>query len=120
MNDNKSAYREAVEMFTQYETKHLEMMQRVLVEELSKRKDESLQAAIVQINKIVQSTGCSIEDLMRIKSKNTIKSTKPKLPAKFQHPTDASLQWSGVGNAPKWIKNCANDGVDIETLRIKA
>lgn len=37
--------------------------------------------------------------------------------AKYAHPTDPSLTWSGLGRVPKWLTKLAG-GEDIERFRI--
>lgn len=38
---------------------------------------------------------------------------------KFRNPEDPSQTWSGRGRKPNWIKQAIDDGVDIESLRIR-
>ena len=40
-------------------------------------------------------------------------------PAKFRHPENPSLTWSGRGRQPGWIKKAAESGTSLDTFLIQ-
>ena len=50
------------------------------------------------------------------------KSTKRKkasaIPARYRHPADSTLTWTGRGLKPKWVKEWIGSGKSLEDLKI--
>jgi DNA-binding protein H-NS len=38
--------------------------------------------------------------------------------ARFRHPANKSLRWSGRGRQPKWVKDWVASGQSLDALRI--
>lgn len=62
-------------------------------------------------------TASEIADLFSLK-----KARKPrkvtKIPAKYRHPTDPELTWSGRGRKPAWVQQWIESGKSIDDLLI--
>jgi DNA-binding protein H-NS len=73
--------------------------------------------AIEQAHKILASVGLTISDLKP--SKKTRKSSP--VVAKYQHPTDENLKWSGRGRQKIWVTEWLeqNPGKKVDDLEIK-
>ncbi|PWG15653.1 H-NS histone family protein [Salibaculum griseiflavum] len=59
--------------------------------------------------------GFKLEELVTDKPK---KSKKP-VPAKYQHPENSAITWSGRGMKPKWVKEHVDKGGQLDDLLLK-
>lgn len=62
-----------------------------------------------------QKLGFKLEELIADKA---VKAKKP-VPAKYQHPENDSITWSGRGMKPKWVKGDIDNGGKLDDLLIK-
>lgn len=84
---------------------------------LKKREIEDKDKAREQIFAIAQSVGLSLQELLRDAGRQPAKPRKA-VEAKYQHPHDASVRWSGRGMQPKWVKDWVADGKPLTDLLI--
>lgn len=77
--------------------------------EVQKRKE-----ALAQIQQIASEAGYSLNDLVAGKAAKAA----PKAPAKYAHPEDKSLTWSGRGRQPVWFKELVEGGTSVDDLLI--
>lgn len=77
-----------------------------------RRKKEAL--AIVEAK--AREMGFSISDLYSA----TKKGAQPPRPAKYRHPENPDLTWSGRGRQPQWFKESVEAGADPDDLLITA
>lgn len=70
-----------------------------------------------RLENVAKDSGFSIDELFpgfrRVKSPK-----KPPLAAKYRHPHNHDLQWSGRGRKPSWIVDQLNKGVALDAFRI--
>ena len=57
----------------------------------------------------------TLDELMGGTSKNS----RMPSPAKYRHPENLSLTWSGCGRQPGWIKEATKSGTSFETFLIQ-
>lgn len=81
----------------------------------SDRQHERKAQAIAQIRAIAEGVGMSPVDLMKMAAPR-----KPigKVAAKYQHPTNSNLIWTGRGRAPSWAQELKDQGL-LEKARIQ-
>ena len=71
--------------------------------------------ARAQILEIAQRSGVSLKDLV---GNGALAKVRQTVAVKFRHPTDPTLQWSGRGRQPKWVKEWVESGKKIEEAGI--
>lgn len=69
-----------------------------------------------EVEALLAKDGFTIADL--VDGKGGRKAAKPKQPAKYRHPENASLTWSGRGRQPQWFKDHIGGGGKAEDLAI--
>lgn len=96
-----------------------------------------LSKARMEVAKVAKDYGVSLEQLIeknhlsKPKAKPALKGKVPKrkapkrkagtkkVAAKYQHPNDASLNWTGRGLKPKWVVELLNNDMSLSDLAIK-
>ncbi|WP_299657188.1 H-NS histone family protein [uncultured Jannaschia sp.] len=79
----------------------------------AKRKQEAQAAVEAQAREL----GFSLAELIDGSGKAGKKARTPQ-PAKYRHPENASLTWSGRGRQPGWIKEAIASGTSLDTFLI--
>ena len=87
-----------------------------LKQEISKREHQEVAKAREQIIAIAQSVGIPLKDL--INSPASPREGNGVVSARYRHPSDKSLRWSGRGRQPKWIKDWVESGQPLDALRL--
>ena len=111
--------------FSNMPTHELEAYSELVDAELSARskKEEKLTKVRNKMAALAEAEGLDLDELLGSNPKRTKKkgATGAKVPAKYQHPTDESLQWTGRGRQPKWVVEYLKGGKKkLDTLLIKA
>jgi DNA-binding protein H-NS len=88
-------------------------LQEQLAQELSKREHEEVNKAREQILAIAHSVGIPLKDLIT----SSPRARQRKGVTRYRHPANASLQWSGRGRQPRWIKEWLASGHPLDGLR---
>jgi DNA-binding protein H-NS len=94
----------------------LRALQENIKQQLKKREQQELASAREQILAIAQSVGVPLSELI-----NGIKQPQKEkaiVAVQYLHPNDASLQWTGRGRQPKWIKEWIETGKSLDLVRI--
>ena len=71
-----------------------------------------------EIEKMVAKEGFTIDDIFGGKTGKRNSAVKSKGPAKYRHPENASLTWSGRGRQPQWYKDAIEGGKSPEDLAV--
>lgn len=113
-------------------TQELKSLQNKVEREMAGRDKRLRKDALSAVKDKAKQLGYSLDELVGTKkgaaaSAGNSTKTKPKAKAKTRAPAapkyrntqDSSQTWSGRGRPPSWIKDAQNNGVDIETMRIK-
>ncbi len=82
------------------------------VENYESRRKQDARAAV---EATAREMGYSLSEL----TDGSSKSGKTPRPAKYAHPENPSLTWSGRGRQPKWIKEALEDGTSLDTFLIE-
>lgn len=99
----------------------LRALQEQVKQEIKKREHDDVIKAREQILAIAQSVGIPLKELMG--GQGRVVKTKTgavvlKVAARYRHPANASLQWTGRGRQPKWVQDWVASGQSIDALRI--
>jgi DNA-binding protein H-NS len=70
-----------------------------------------------ELEALAAANGYSLEELLVDTGEKSKRAGKP-VAAKYRHPEEPSLTWSGRGRQPKWIVEFLANGGKIETLAI--
>lgn len=84
--------------------------------EMELRTKEERQKLVQEFRDKAKSLGISLEELMS-GSKGKPRATG-KVAAKYAHPADPSLTWTGRGKKPRWVSEWLDSGKSIDDLKI--
>jgi DNA-binding protein H-NS len=90
----------------------LRNLQDQVKQELKQREQEEVAKAREQIFAIAQSVGIPLKDLLASQPR----AKTGKVATRYRHPADATLQWSGRGRQPRWIKEWLAAGHPLDGL----
>ncbi|WP_225548044.1 H-NS histone family protein [Chromobacterium violaceum] len=82
--------------------------------EINQREKAEKAEAKSKILELAKAHGLSLDDLFK---QAEGKAKKP-VEAKYRHPADASLTWSGRGRKPLWVQELLGQGKTLEQLAI--
>jgi len=91
----------------------LRALQEQIKQEVKKREHEDVAKAREQILAIAQKVGIPLKDIMGSEVR-----VKAAVAVRYRHPTDLSLQWTGRGRQPKWVKDWVDSGKALAALRV--
>lgn len=102
-----------------------------IAKEMDKRQQAGKAGLIKKLTKMVQEHGLSLDDVLSQaadgKPARSLKAAKPApvtpkqpLPAKFRHPNNKDLAWSGRGRRPQWVEAWLVGGGSLVGLEIAA
>lgn len=93
----------------------LRELQDQVKKQLKIKEQKDMNDARAQILEIAQRAGVSLKDLIGNGAPAKVKQT---VAVKYRHPTEPTLQWSGRGRQPKWVKEWLESGKKIEEAGI--
>lgn len=96
----------------------LQALQDQIKQELSKREKEEVAKAREQILAIAKHVGIPLKELMGDQVRGKTGKTTGKVAVRYRHPSDASLQWTGRGRQPQWVKEWVASGKAMDTLSV--
>lgn len=109
-----------------YSLPQLRQLQARLVRELAKRDTSKKEELLKQFEKLARAEGLSLADVLDAGAPSgkpklrlvgaTPKPAKEPLPAKYRHPADPSLNWSGRGRQPLWMTTFLANGGTTSAL----
>ena len=94
--------------------KELRQLQKDLAKAISTFEDRHKAEARAKLEAIAKDMGYSLTDLIGDK----VKATRARAVAKYRHPENAALTWSGRGRKPQWFANHINSGKDPSDLAV--
>jgi DNA-binding protein H-NS len=72
-----------------------------------------------EIEEMLSAEGYSVADVFGpVSSAKKTNSVNPKAPAKYRHPENPSITWSGRGRQPGWYKDALANGKSADDLLI--
>ena len=94
--------------------KELRQVQRDLTKAISTFEDRHKAEARAKLEAIAQEMGYSFADLIGVE----VKTTRAPAVAKYRHPENAALTWSGRGRKPQWFVAALTSGKSADDLAI--
>jgi DNA-binding protein H-NS len=85
--------------------------------EIVTRRESERQRVLDQMRELAGSIGLSLEEMLGSPERGD-RVAKAKVAAKYRHPDDPSLTWSGRGKRPNWVKEWTTSGKAIEDLAV--
>ena len=97
----------------------LKELQAKIPAEIQKRQTEDKQKVLDQISALASSHGFSLDDLLGKKAggKKGGNAGK-KVAAKYRHPAQPELTWTGRGRKPAWVNDWLASGKTLESITI--
>ena len=94
--------------------KELRQLQKDLAKAISTHEDRHKAEARTKLEAIAKEMGFSLTELIGIE----VKATRAPDLAKYRHPENAALTWSGRGRKPQWFADHINAGKDPSALAV--
>ena len=94
--------------------KELRQLQKGLAKAISSYEDRHKAEARAKLDAIAKEMGYSFADLIGVE----VKTTRAPAVAKYRHPKNAAVTWSGRGRKPQWFADHINSGKDPSDLAV--
>jgi DNA-binding protein H-NS len=94
--------------------KDLKDLHKNLGKAIASYEERQLKAARAALEEHAKSFGISLEDVMGTK----IKRARNVVAAKYRHPENPDVTWSGRGRKPAWIKEAEEAGQSLEEFAV--
>jgi len=94
--------------------KELRQLQKELAKAISTYEDRHKAEARAKLEVIAREMGYSFADMIGVE----VKTTRAPAVAKYRHPENAALTWSGRGRKPQWFADHVNAGKDPSALAV--
>ena len=94
--------------------KELRQMQKDLAKAISTYEDRHKAEARAKLEAIAKEMGYSFAELIGVE----VKTTRAPAVAKYRHPENAALTWSGRGRKPQWFVSALTSGKSADDLAI--
>ena len=95
----------------------LKELQAKIPAEIIKRQTEDKQKVLDQMTALATSHGFSLDELLG--KKGAVKKVGgKKVAAKYRHPSQPDLTWTGRGRKPVWVADWISSGKTLESLAI--
>lgn len=85
--------------------------------EIERRIKEERQQAIKELEALAAQRGFDLNELLS-EAPAKQKQTRAAVAAKYQHPSNPELTWTGRGRQPKWVAEFLVNGGSMEQIRI--
>ena len=92
----------------------LKKMQKDIAKAISTFEDRQKAEARAKVEAFARDLGYSLAELVCTETKTT----RAPAPAKYRHPENAAVTWSGHGRKPQWFTNHINSGKDPSDLAV--
>ena len=94
--------------------KELRQLQKDLAKAISAYEDRHKAEARTKLEAVAKEMGYSLAELIGIE----VKATRAPALAKYRHPENAALTWSGRGRKPQWFADHINAGKNPSALAV--
>lgn len=101
---------------SEFSYQELEDLSKDIDNEKHRRRTEERKNVKRQMKELAASVGMSPEEILGIEPG---KKAKPRAKAKYQHPENPELTWSGRGKRPKWVNEFLEQDRTLEDLEIQ-
>lgn len=93
----------------------IELKKQIEIKIIEKQKQQR-ERLIAEFTEKAEKLGLSFEELIASNPKR--KTSAKKLAAKYQHPENNQLTWTGRGRRPLWVEELLNQGQSLEDFKI--
>ncbi len=94
--------------------KELRQLQKDLAKAIFTYEERHKAQARAKLEAIAKEMGYSLAELIGVE----VKTTRAPAVAKYRHPENAALTWSGRGRKPRWFADHVNAGKDPSALAV--
>ncbi len=94
--------------------KELRQLQKDLAKAISTYEDRHKAEARAKLEAIAKEMGYALSDLIGV----DVKATRAPAAARYYHPENAAVTWSGRGRKPQWFADHINSGKDPSDLAV--
>lgn len=103
---------------SQFSIAQMEELLLTIPPELSRRKAQERAALLREVRDLAKAKGFSLEELLA--EPIVTKAPKRSVAAKYRHPSNPQLTWTGRGRTPVWLQELLTAGATLEQLTIPA
>lgn len=114
----QTAVADAKILFANLEFEYLIELQAELNKHIEARRVQAQKDAAEQIRKIAEAAGLSVEDILALGERKSVKPAKILATPKYANPANREETWSGRGRKPKWVSDYLDSGKPIEDLSL--
>ena len=97
----------------------LQQLQDQINREIKLRRSRDKKEILSKIKAMAAAGGYTLEELVAGGGVSEGVKTARVVPAKYQHPQDAALTWTGRGKQPKWVAEALAGGKNLTDLLIR-
>lgn len=94
----------------------LQQLQKSVAKAIDSLDDRRRKEALASVEAKAREMGFSLSELTSAGGRQK----RAMRPARYRHPENGDLTWSGRGRHPAWIKSALEDGAALEDFEIKA
>jgi DNA-binding protein H-NS len=96
----------------------LETLAQDVQTEIVNRRESEKQRVLEQMRELAASIGMTPEELLRAQ-RGGGRASMPVVAAKYRHPENPALTWSGRGKRPQWVTDALAEGKSLEDLAVE-
>lgn len=97
----------------------LKELQKNVANEIAKREREERARTLSDIRQLAETRGFSLNEVLGdVVGTKKSKTAGRKVDAKYRHPENPDLSWTGRGRQPRWISELIAQGKKLEDLLI--
>ncbi len=98
-----------------YSISELQALQEKVQKELAGRREKEQDEAVRKIQAIADQAGLDLQTVLnRLSRRPRVASASA---AKYRHPENPSVTWTGRGRRPRWVEEYVAKGKDLSDLR---
>jgi len=87
--------------------------------EITARREAERERVLGQMRELAASLGLTLEDVVKLERRKEVKGVAAaSVQAKYRHPTNPSLTWTGRGKRPAWVAEALASGKSLEDLAV--
>lgn len=101
---------------SEYSLRELKQLKKDVESAIESYHDRQRQQAVAELEAIAREKGFSLAELAGLAKTRK----KPASAAKYAHPDNADLTWSGRGRRPRWLEEALSSGRSLEDLLIRS
>ena len=103
---------------SQFSISDLKSLLAEIPNEIKRREKSEKKRIRKELEVLAAQSGFSLKEIM---DETTLDSSEKKrvVAAKYRHPQDSNLQWSGRGRKPHWVSDFIGNGGKMEDLAVK-